>query len=213
MEPEGSLPQCARHLSLSWASSIHSISPQPISWRSILILYSHLRLCLPSGLFPSGFPAKTLYTPLLSPIRYRNSICPNIKRGTFSDSSLYKPGLTLKLGKNLNKISMYFPEHLTLQSLSSYVQDSLIWQQVRKSRAPLTLKSKTLSSDLFTFSLYKSLLLRIMQWHRWWKASNCDINYLNRWPRRLQESKIKTASALCPVFICRHHSTNFVHFT
>ena len=42
----------ARHLSLSWASSIQSISPHPTSWRSILILSSHLRLALPSGLFP-----------------------------------------------------------------------------------------------------------------------------------------------------------------
>ena len=41
----------------------------PTSWRFILILSSHLRFGLPSGLFPSGFPIKTLYTPLLSPIR------------------------------------------------------------------------------------------------------------------------------------------------
>jgi hypothetical protein len=36
---------------------------------SNLILSCHLRLGLPSCLFPSGFPTKTLYTPLLSPIR------------------------------------------------------------------------------------------------------------------------------------------------
>ena len=45
-----------RHLSLSWASSIQSISPHPTSWRSILILSSHLCLGLPSGIFPFRFP-------------------------------------------------------------------------------------------------------------------------------------------------------------
>ena len=58
-----------RHLSLSWASPIQSIYPHPTSCRSILILSTHLRLGLPSVLFPSGFPTKTLYTPLSSPIR------------------------------------------------------------------------------------------------------------------------------------------------
>ena len=57
-----------RHLSLSWASPIQSIYPHPTSWRSILILSTHLYLGLPSGLLPSGFPTKTLYTPLSSSI-------------------------------------------------------------------------------------------------------------------------------------------------
>ena len=57
----------ARQLSLSWASSIQSTPPHPTSWRSILILSSHLRLGLTSGFFPSGFPTRTLYTLLLSP--------------------------------------------------------------------------------------------------------------------------------------------------
>ena len=42
-----------RHLSLSWARPIQSINPHPTSWRSILILSTHLCLGLPSGLFPS----------------------------------------------------------------------------------------------------------------------------------------------------------------
>ena len=58
----------AHHLSLSWASSIQAIPPHPTSWRFIWILSSHLQLGLPSGLFPSSFPTKTLYMPLLSPI-------------------------------------------------------------------------------------------------------------------------------------------------
>ena len=57
-----------RHPSLSWASPIQSIYPHPTSWRSILILSTHLHQGLPSGLFPSGFPTKTLHTPLSSPI-------------------------------------------------------------------------------------------------------------------------------------------------
>ena len=62
-----------RHLSLSWASPIQSIYAHRISQRSILMLSTHLRLGLPSGLFPSGFPTKTLHTPLSSSIR---ATCP-----------------------------------------------------------------------------------------------------------------------------------------
>ena len=58
-----------RQLSLSWASPIQSICPHPTSWRSFLILSTHLRLGLPSGLFPSGFTTRTLYAPLSSIVR------------------------------------------------------------------------------------------------------------------------------------------------
>ena len=65
----------ARHLFLSWVSSIHSILPNHTTWRSILILSSHLRLGLLSGLFPSSFPirTRTLHTLFHSPIR---ATCP-----------------------------------------------------------------------------------------------------------------------------------------
>ena len=53
---------------LSQLDPVHT-PPHPTYWRSILILSSYLRLGLPSGLFPSGFPTKTLYTALPSPIR------------------------------------------------------------------------------------------------------------------------------------------------
>ena len=62
-----------RHLSLSWARPIQSTYPHPTSWRFILILSTHLRLGLPSGLFPSGFSTKILYTTLSLPIR---ATCP-----------------------------------------------------------------------------------------------------------------------------------------
>ena len=63
----------AHHLSLSWGSLIQSILPHPISWRSSLILSSHLHMSLPNGLFPSGLTTKTLYMPLLAPI---HATCP-----------------------------------------------------------------------------------------------------------------------------------------
>ena len=54
----------ALHLSLYCARSVHTSNPT--FGRLIVILSSHLRLVLPSGLFPSCFPAKTLYPLILS---------------------------------------------------------------------------------------------------------------------------------------------------
>ena len=64
MEPESSLlysqaPAPCPYLEPT-PSSPHN--PWPTSWRYILILASHLRLGLSNGLFPSGFPTKTLHT-------------------------------------------------------------------------------------------------------------------------------------------------------
>jgi len=56
---------------LSQVNPVHT--PHPNSWRSILILYSHLSPSLPSSLCPSGFPTKTLLTSLFSSIR---ATCP-----------------------------------------------------------------------------------------------------------------------------------------
>jgi len=48
-----------------------------IARRCILILPSHLCLGLPSSLFPSVFPTKTLYTNLLSPLLPRDRLSGN----------------------------------------------------------------------------------------------------------------------------------------
>ena len=51
---------------LSQINPVHA--PHHTFWGSIFILSSHLSLCLLSGLFPSGFPTKTLYETLFSPL-------------------------------------------------------------------------------------------------------------------------------------------------
>jgi hypothetical protein len=62
------VPKSTRQLPLSWANSIQYPRTPPTSWRSILILSSHLRLGLPNGLFPLGLPTCAhLYPPRYAP--------------------------------------------------------------------------------------------------------------------------------------------------
>jgi hypothetical protein len=69
MEPEGSLP-CSQAPSTGLYPNTDQPAPHhPISLRSILILSTHLRLSLPSGLFLAGLPTSILYVFCYSPIR------------------------------------------------------------------------------------------------------------------------------------------------
>jgi hypothetical protein len=75
MEPEGSLPSL-QELSTCTYPEPNQSSPQHSMLylkRSILMLSIHLRLGLPSGLFPSGFATNKLNTFFFSPIR---ATCP-----------------------------------------------------------------------------------------------------------------------------------------
>jgi len=56
-------PTSVRYLSLSCASPIQSIYPHPTSWRSIVILSTHLRLGPPLVSFPPVSPARPYTTP------------------------------------------------------------------------------------------------------------------------------------------------------
>jgi hypothetical protein len=52
---------------VSFLSQINEVHATPSCLRSVLILSTHLRLELSSGLFPAGFPTKMLYAVLLFP--------------------------------------------------------------------------------------------------------------------------------------------------
>ena len=68
METKISLPQLQVPVTFPILIQINLVHvTHTTSWRCILILSYHLRMGLPSGLFPSVFPTKTRYIPLLSP--------------------------------------------------------------------------------------------------------------------------------------------------
>ena len=72
MEPEGSLPYSQAPATFSYPEPTPS-SPHNPFLKIHLNIILHLRLGLPSGLFPSGFLTITLCTPLPSSIR---ATCP-----------------------------------------------------------------------------------------------------------------------------------------
>jgi hypothetical protein len=57
----------AHHYTLSIVRCIQSTPSHLVSLSSIFILFSHVHLDLPNGLFPSGFQTKILHAFLISP--------------------------------------------------------------------------------------------------------------------------------------------------
>ena len=71
MGSQSSLPRSQDHTTCPYNEPDQSSPrPHPTALRSTLTLFSHLRLGIPSGLFPSVFPTDTLYTPPRCPIRF-----------------------------------------------------------------------------------------------------------------------------------------------
>ena len=94
--------------------------PHHTSCRSILTESSHLRLGLPSGLFPSGFPTKTLNTPLLSP-----------KRVTFTAHLILLDFITRKiLGEQYISLSSSLRSFLHSLATSSLLGQNILLRTV-----------------------------------------------------------------------------------
>jgi hypothetical protein len=94
MEPEGSLPHSQVPATCLYPEPTQSSPyPNPISWKSILILSSHLCLGLPTSLFPSDFPTKT---------QFRDFVCECfVTKIRFHSEELLAPRPTPKLEEHL----------------------------------------------------------------------------------------------------------------
>jgi hypothetical protein len=129
----------ALHRFLSWARWIPSAPSHPISLRSILLLPTHLRLGLPSGHFPSGFPTNSLYVFMLLALPISSSLtcviviilCEeyNLWSSSFcsflhspvttplsSTPSLYVPPLMLTPGQSLTQMLLVRWPHTVLSN-------------------------------------------------------------------------------------------------
>jgi len=123
----------ARHwtLVLSKVNLVHSLST--CFCRSILTLFSHLLLGLPSGLFPSGFPTKSLYT-------FNN------KRT--SPYEIFEEYFSLR--EKMASVNVYFHVHH-----SNFTELLLQWRTVNYHTVTICYRSGVLTT-FFTFAPWKT---------------------------------------------------------
>jgi hypothetical protein len=113
----------AHHWPLFWARYIHSIPFYPISLRFVLILFSHLCLRLPSGLFPTKNCEISLTSSYYYHLRLGNSpeelVLKNLTSVSFP--LCHWPSFTPIHSYRLNSNFVYFNVHICREQ-STFVE-------------------------------------------------------------------------------------------
>jgi hypothetical protein len=106
---------------LLWARQIQSTLTHRISPRSIFILSTHLRLRLPSGPFPSGFPTITYTRFFFTYLRYkpRPSEPPQLDRSNYTCEEYKSRSSSLCSFLNAPVTSSLFGPNILLSTLFS----------------------------------------------------------------------------------------------
>ena len=108
---------------LSHISSAHASSSSNVL-KFHLILFSHLRLGLPSCLFPWGLPPRTQYAPLKSPIR---ATCP--AHIIFLTSS-HEQYLVISTDHQAPRYLVFLLSHVTSPLLDSHLSLNILFWKI-----------------------------------------------------------------------------------